>query len=63
MKKSNINKFSSNVDVAPTTAGSKDLFSVAVNVDVSPKNWVLLAVALSTPVILFFVFKLLTKQR
>lgn len=50
-----------NVTTAPST-NSSNLFAAAVNIVIPPKDFLFLGLALVTPIVFFFVIKLLTKK-
>ena len=56
-----VEKFDYNVTTAPTT-NDTDLFSAAVNIVISPKDWVFMGCALMAPVVLYILYKLITKK-
>lgn len=62
MNKKKIDKFDYNVVTSANTSGSSDLFSAAVNIVIPVKDWLLLAGALATPVVIFIIYKLVTKK-
>ena len=56
-----VEKFDYNVTTAPTT-NDTDLFSAAVNIVIQPKDWVFMGCALMAPVVLYILYKLITKK-
>ena len=50
-----------NITTKPNTSTS-NLFEAAVNIVIPPKDFLFLGLALVTPIVLFFLLKLLTKK-